>query len=113
MIALLEPRHAAAPGRTTGGERENCEADQPIPSLVDAADVSPAATPLPTISEHDVVEHVSDALVLVLYSPKNNRFRRRVLFNLPAAQAAVRRADERGDAAWIVLSRIVPEAVVR
>lgn len=108
---MSDPRHDFAPGGGTEGEANTQESLKALPSIPPAYG-NPEAATLRRITTEDVVNHVTDALVLVIYSPKNGRFRRRVVFGITTAEKAVRRAEERGDEAWIVLSKIVPLGVI-
>ena len=111
MVALLEPRHAAAPGAGTGGGTGgDHQGAGSVPILPPGADIAEGAT-LPTFTPERAAEVAGGAAAVVVHL-YGERHRRRVFLTLAAAERAVRRAEDAGHQAHIVLSRIVPIGVV-
>lgn len=112
MVALLDPRHAAPPaGRAGGGARIDHQGAGSPQILPPGAHIPEPAT-LPTFTPEAAAALVHAVPVVVTHTFAE-RHVRRVHLTLAAAQRAVERAEDRGQTAYIVLSRIVPVGVMR
>lgn len=94
-----------------GGASEAMQAaGRPLPIIpADARDPEPATLPEFT---PEVAAQLVNRVPVVVTHVYGERHVRRVHMTLAAAHRAVERAEDRGHQAYIILSRIVPEAVV-
>lgn len=84
---------------------------QPVAELAAHETPAKASTTPMVIDLADVREAVDGALVVVVTTPAG-RYRRRVYLSLRAAEAAVDRAERRGQVARIVLCSLLPVRVI-
>ncbi|OFT58148.1 hypothetical protein HMPREF3159_07945 [Brachybacterium sp. HMSC06H03] len=72
---------------------------------------STGPAPIPHLTAAQIAE--SRPLYLLIVKTPSDRLMRRTFLSLPAAEKAVRRAQERGSAATLELHRVVPYTVGR
>ena len=108
---MIYPRHAAAPGAVSVEGEAGNKAGGPTPTIL--GDLVAGAEFPPSLSAAQAALTVDDKHALVVVSTTGTaHVRRRVLFSLPSAQAAVDRAHARGQTAQIVLVRLASVGVV-
>lgn len=88
--------------RPTAG---NCEAEE---AFGGAKVIVPEALPLPVahIDDADSIRASVDGTFVVVVRIRDDRVHRRVYLTLKAAEAAVRRAQKRGQSAYLVLAEL-------
>lgn len=77
------------------------------PSLSGAGEAAQAATPMPGVTPEQAAACVGGVFVVVVHL-FGDRHKRRVYLTLKAAEAAARRAEDRGQRAHVLLGRIEP-----
>lgn len=83
----------------------------PFQNIKAESDAQFSSTALNTLPDHTgLINHVHVIVVQIRGNDAAPRYRRRVLFNLPAAQRAVDRATAQGLDASIILCQLIPVA---